>query len=508
MHNQNEEQLMFKKKKPTFAEWTMQNGVSVNNNRSPKPLTRGEVAPKATERVTSRASSNSAKISNTYTTSNRDLQNIHRNRNNSTVMSSRPERKRSGEISTRFLDYARNDRNGAQNDPHSTVNETYSANPYGSPVKIVGDNVTKKDYDDFWNAFHEESTGEKLNWAANQMQAKPQKQTPPQTRNSRNMMQWAMQERENLTEPQSPGRKRHITDEEDRAFLEGFNQDREEESRWNRMLDTVERAARIYKGEEDDVSPYEKAVADVLRAGVRSGTLYEAKEAVEDITNNINAIKGYIGGEYSNAELLAEIMEWDKADAEKVIAVLTNNNRDKSAKERELNEIEVALRLGGEVVDKAVDVGKAALWGGRFSPTYAADKKIEDMLKAAHYSRNYFNEEAPKTIPEAKAMGWKKMDAKYCHLFGFPDSEKIFKYMPLTGGGEQIFDKTTSDNGVVVTDPKNEATYNWFNYSKNPKLHGVADVAPWALWGNSPDDTTTMLERIWLPGVYEAYEEK
>ena len=32
-----------------------------------------------------------AKISNTYATSNRDLQNIHRNRNNSTSMSSRPE---------------------------------------------------------------------------------------------------------------------------------------------------------------------------------------------------------------------------------------------------------------------------------------------------------------------------------------------------------------------------------------------------------------------------------
>ena len=44
MHNQDEETIMFKKKKPTFAEWTIQNGVSVNNNRSQKPLTQGEVA--------------------------------------------------------------------------------------------------------------------------------------------------------------------------------------------------------------------------------------------------------------------------------------------------------------------------------------------------------------------------------------------------------------------------------------------------------------------------------
>lgn len=78
--------------------------------------------------------------------------------------------------------------------------------------------------------------------------------------------------------------------------------------------------------------------------------------------------------------------------------------------------------------------------------------------------------------------------------------------MPSTGGGEQIFDKSEKDDGVVVTDPKNKATYNWFNYDEHPILHGVFDVAPWGLWGNDYDDTTTMLERIWLPGVYEAYE--
>ena len=110
------------------------------------------------------------------------------------------------------------------------TNENNSSNPYGSPVKIVGDNVTKKDYDDFWNAFREESEGEKLNWAANQMQVKPKQQqtnvqTTPQNRRSQDMMQWAMRERENLTKPQSPGRKQYITDEKDRAFLEGFSAD-------------------------------------------------------------------------------------------------------------------------------------------------------------------------------------------------------------------------------------------------------------------------------------------
>ena len=91
--------------------------------------------------------------------------------------------------------------NGAQ--------KTQRANPYGSPVKIVGDNVTKKDYDDFWNAFHEESTGEKLNWAANQLQVKPKQQqtnvqSTPQNTRSRDMMHWAMNSSGNLATPQNP----------------------------------------------------------------------------------------------------------------------------------------------------------------------------------------------------------------------------------------------------------------------------------------------------------------
>ena len=182
--------------------------------KAQEPLTLGEVAPKTTERVAPRVTT---KEESTYTTSNKDLQNIHKNRTNSERHTGRSLRDESNRRTT-YVGV------GVPDDPHSRTNsqettqftvgaihespakattlrktptqtphpvklpyrpslqgppkmtklpyipaqdgapkmtqyENNSANPYGSPVKIIGDNVTKKDYDDFWNAFREESEG-------------------------------------------------------------------------------------------------------------------------------------------------------------------------------------------------------------------------------------------------------------------------------------------------------------------------------------------------------------
>ncbi|MBR5314656.1 MAG: hypothetical protein IKU45_04525, partial [Clostridia bacterium] len=49
------------------------------------------------------------------------------------------------------------------------------ATPYDSNLKIIGNNVTEKDYEDFITALQNERTGNKLNWSAGQM--KPQSDT-------------------------------------------------------------------------------------------------------------------------------------------------------------------------------------------------------------------------------------------------------------------------------------------------------------------------------------------
>ena len=75
-------EFLRKKKPETFMDYAPGEVPKKTETTVQKPLTLGEVAPKATERVTPRTTSNPAKTYNTYTTSNRDLQNIHRNRTN------------------------------------------------------------------------------------------------------------------------------------------------------------------------------------------------------------------------------------------------------------------------------------------------------------------------------------------------------------------------------------------------------------------------------------------
>ena len=46
----------------------------------------------------------------------------------------------------------------------------------------------------------------------------------------------------------------------------------------------------------------------------------------------------------------------------------------------------------------------------------------------------------------------------------------------------------------IVTDPVNMGTY---NYHPGSILgHAIEDVVPYYLWGNSPQDTTNIFERI------------
>ena len=123
-------------------------------------------------------------------------------------------------------------------------------------------------------------------------------------------------------------------------------------------------------------------------------------------------------------------------------------------------------------------------------------------LKKVHYSRNEKNVPVPKTIDEAKAMGWQKERLDYCHNFDTPNISNV-KYVSSDGSGEQIFDSSRNP----VTSPENMPTYNLFHPSKEKFMHSLADVAPWVLWGNSPDDSTAMLERIVVPLVLQYYEE-
>lgn len=71
--------------------------------------------------------------------------------------------------------------------------------------------------------------------------------------------------------------------------------------------------------------------------------------------------------------------------------------------------------------------------------------------------------------------------------------------MTTDGKNEVIICWNESEAGpdigpYIVTDPVNVGTY---NYHPGTGLgHAIEDVLPYYLWGNSPQDTTNIFERI------------
>jgi hypothetical protein len=65
-------------------------------------------------------------------------------------------------------------------------------------------------------------------------------------------------------------------------------------------------------------------------------------------------------------------------------------------------------------------------------------------------------------------------------------------YLHVDGHKEAVFDH----NGNPVTDPANQASYNYCDPVKEPFCHFAKDTFPWLLWGNAPNDPTTGGERF------------
>ena len=70
-----------------------------------------------------------------------------------------------------------------------------------------------------------------------------------------------------------------------------------------------------------------------------------------------------------------------------------------------------------------------------------------------------------------------------------PKSNK--KYVSPDGRYEAIYD----EKNHLVTDPRDVGTYNYAS-PDNWLGHFILDVYPWILWGNSPDDSTKPLQRL------------
>lgn len=76
------------------------------------------------------------------------------------------------------------------------------------------------------------------------------------------------------------------------------------------------------------------------------------------------------------------------------------------------------------------------------------------------------------------------------HTFNAPDNIKFVTY---DGRREFVF----RSDGSLDLSPANRGSSNFRSPIDDKTGHLVYDVIPYFLWGNSPDDPTTKLERIW-----------
>lgn len=113
------------------------------------------------------------------------------------------------------------------------------------------------------------------------------------------------------------------------------------------------------------------------------------------------------------------------------------------------------------------------------------------LLQALHYERNSKQPEFPAVFDPVYFAGWDDTVPADCHQFSSSDRTNV-KYVCPDGCCEAIYDST----GKLVTDPRDVGTYNYFPSTESVVGHAVLDVLPWILWGNTIDDPTTPIERI------------
>ena len=126
-------------------------------------------------------------------------------------------------------------------------------------------------------------------------------------------------------------------------------------------------------------------------------------------------------------------------------------------------------------------------------------RNLEDELRHAaknlHYNRLALREQQlhvlPKSPEEAEKKGFTKASAFETMYHKNNRQYGNVKYFHKKTGQEVIF----NENGQVVTDPENIGTFNYYP-PENWLGHVSYDVIWYSLWGNSREDTTPIVNRI------------
>ena len=112
--------------------------------------------------------------------------------------------------------------------------------------------------------------------------------------------------------------------------------------------------------------------------------------------------------------------------------------------------------------------------------------------KETHYARNTILNNTPDVLPQSPAaaieQGWEEEKASYHqnNLCGGPNTKYI------KGQNEVVF----YGNGKINLTPEDVGTANFCNSKAHPIGHFILDMYPYYKWGNSKDDKTSLLRRL------------
>ena len=71
------------------------------------------------------------------------------------------------------------------------------------------------------------------------------------------------------------------------------------------------------------------------------------------------------------------------------------------------------------------------------------------------------------------------------------------KYIDKQDGHSEAVYTGQKGKGVLTPHPEDMGTYNFFDYRRHPVLHFRFDVIPYMIYGNSPNDNSTFIGRIY-----------
>ncbi len=150
----------------------------------------------------------------------------------------------------------------------------------------------------------------------------------------------------------------------------------------------------------------------------------------------------------------------------------------------------------------AVVVGVAALTTGNVALATAATKvaaaaTVTYAAQTAHYNRNALNN-SNYTEQELIDRGYQKEpnSADKFHQNNQVDDQRNRKYVIGDWFSSEI---VYYSDGTINSTPEDVGTFNVYSGDcpfLNIVVHGVFDVVPYMLWGNSDDDSTTIFDRF------------